>query len=79
MNCEPLFQTLRSWRARSYSNQAEAQNVIREMLTPSGGQHSNCADFVVMVTGCSLSTVRRIAKQLQNSGLATLTRYFVTV
>ena len=63
-----VFQTLRSWRGRSFAGQAEAQNVIKEMLTPSGGRHSNCVDFVAMVTGSSLSTVRRVAKQLQESG-----------
>ncbi|XP_071802792.1 uncharacterized protein [Asterias amurensis] len=58
---------LKTWRERANSGQAEARKVLAEMLTPSG-KVSNCATFITLVTGCSLSTIQSVASQMKETG-----------
>ncbi|XP_022093989.1 plectin-like [Acanthaster planci] len=58
---------LKTWRERANSGQAEARKVLAEMLTPSG-KVSNCANFITLVTGCSLSTIQSVATQMRETG-----------
>ncbi|XP_030853674.1 uncharacterized protein LOC115929231 [Strongylocentrotus purpuratus] len=58
---------LNQWRDRAISGQTEARKVLAEMLTPSG-QGSNCARFIAMVTGSSITTIARVKDQMCKTG-----------
>nr|XP_054769989.1 uncharacterized protein LOC129277838 [Lytechinus pictus] len=58
---------LKQWRERAISGQLEARKVLAEMLTPSG-HGSNCARFISMVTGSSITTIARVKEQMTKTG-----------
>ncbi|XP_038638238.1 uncharacterized protein LOC119955772 isoform X3 [Scyliorhinus canicula] len=59
---------LHLWRERALKGQADARRVLAEMLTPSGGSHSNCYRFISWVTGCSHSTISQVSGQMRRTG-----------
>ncbi|XP_078082391.1 uncharacterized protein LOC144502398 [Mustelus asterias] len=71
-NCVSMAHThgrlLHLWRERALKGQAEARRALAEMLTPSGGSHSNCYRFISWVTGCSHSTIGRVKEQMRRTG-----------
>ncbi|XP_043576438.1 uncharacterized protein LOC122564953 [Chiloscyllium plagiosum] len=71
-NCVLMAHThghlLHVWRERASKGQADARRVLAEMLTPSGGSHSNCYRFISWVTGCSHSTISRVNEQMRRTG-----------
>ncbi|XP_041048881.1 uncharacterized protein LOC121280770 isoform X2 [Carcharodon carcharias] len=71
-NCVSMAHThgrlLHLWRECASKGQAEARRALAEMLTPSGGSHSNCYRFISWVTGCSHSTISRVSEQMRRTG-----------
>ncbi|GCC31391.1 hypothetical protein chiPu_0009848 [Chiloscyllium punctatum] len=71
-NCVSMAHThghlLHVWRERASKGQADARRALAEMLTPSGGSHSNCYRFISWVTGCSHSTISRVNEQMRRTG-----------
>ncbi|XP_067868288.1 uncharacterized protein [Heterodontus francisci] len=71
-NCVSMAHThghlLHRWRERASKGQADARRALAEMLTPSGGSHSNCYKFISWVTGCSHTTISRVNKQMRRTG-----------
>ncbi|XP_060697109.1 uncharacterized protein LOC132825715 isoform X2 [Hemiscyllium ocellatum] len=71
-NCVSMAHThghlLHVWRERASKGQADARRALAEMLTPSGGSHSNCYKFISWVTGCSHSTISRVNEQMRRTG-----------
>ncbi|XP_048469359.1 uncharacterized protein LOC109931616 [Rhincodon typus] len=71
-NCVLMARThgrlLHFWRERASKGQADARRALAEMLTPSGGSHSNCYKFISWVTGCSHSTISRVNEQMRRTG-----------
>ncbi|XP_072344853.1 uncharacterized protein [Scyliorhinus torazame] len=59
---------LHLWRERALKGQADARRALAEMLTPSGGSHSNCYRFISWVTGCSHSTISQVSGQMRRTG-----------